>query len=1082
MKPIVPLQSSLLARIIFLFGVLVTIPLAVTGASLSLIGRDSVLSSGAELSRVGEDTFSESTAQLTRLATKRVEQTSQQLIDIGQSQLAQMGKDQMRLSGEVLADSSRRLSTTGTETLRSATERMARSTDTVLARSSAELRRMEADAVREASATLIREARRAFAETEQQLARANQQSMDHLATELNLERARRTAEQTRNLLSRTQEIVRQVTAGRVPPRSAGEEAPRSLLTRTVQVWNVRLRQRLPVPILWARLLVPPEQWLPEPEAGDGALEPTRSDAPPTAPLPTAEALAVARSGRPRISALDFEPNDPAPRATLFMPVLLSPESTGVFVVRLSLDFLERQVADRVVMGEGGAPSLVASLSDGRVIAHTDSRRVGTPVTAEEQTVLAAARLQPEGTMLCNLPELGPSLCAFVTIALAGIDAGAASDPRPTPPTTGTPGGAGRSSPVAGRPRAPSGAAEEPLWVVVALQPHRAVLARTAAMQAAIRQAARRAADAMEKEARRRAAALVAATAPKQQRIAAAAGAAIRAENRARVSTAVQSLVRQQQQIATLAAGQAQSRSRALSKEARRRMDERAHVAAQQAGWALKHQTRRSRQAGLQRMQQLTSLTANEAATRMVKSSLWLIAVFLSLAFFFAMATARSLVRPIAAMAAGTAAIARGDFTRRVPVQSRDELGALAKAFNHMADAVQRGRAELEASNLRLAWEKSRIQAIVQSSPDGLVILDDTDQATVLNPSAERLLHLPGDLPDQFPLARLQQYLGHTNGGGVLAPDGEARDLVLDAPHRVLQVRCVPIEAALGSERWALGDGATSAHVSRRAGAPPQSQDHRYAAVPPRAQSRLLHLHDVTREREIDEMKSNFVALVSHELRTPLTSILGFSSYMLTGKLGPITDAQRTGLESIHRQANRLKAIIADFLDVARIEAGGAEFRREPVVIADVVGRVIEDLRPQASEKRIGVQFTAHCSPDESIAVADDARVAQVLTNLLGNALKFTEPGGEVKVVLERRGDRVVTTVHDTGMGIPEEELPRIFDRFYQVEKVATRKAGGTGLGLSIVKSIVEGLGGTVAVASRIGEGTSFSVALPAVEN
>src|SRR5581483_4417446 len=109
-------------------------------------------------------------------------------------------------------------------------------------------------------------------------------------------------------------------------------------------------------------------------------------------------------------------------------------------------------------------------------------------------------------------------------------------------------------------------------------------------------------------------------------------------------------------------------------------------------------------------------------------------------------------------------------------------------------------------------------------------------------------------------------------------------------------------------------------------------------------------------REIDEMKSSFVSLVSHELRTPLTSILGFSSYMLTGQLGPTSDAQRTGLESIHRQAKRLKAIISDFLDLSRIEAGKAEMRREPVAVADVAYRVIEELRPQAMEKQLRVVF------------------------------------------------------------------------------------------------------------------------------
>lgn len=1119
MRSIVPLQSSLLARIIFLFGALVTVPLAVTGALLSVTGRESVLSSGAELSNVGEETFSESTAHLARLATRRMESTANQLIEIGQRHVTQLGDDQVRLSSEVLKDSSRRLSTTTTATLKNATERMTRSTDVVLERSSAELRRLEARAIEETSATLIAEARRAFEETGKQLALANQESMDRLATELNLERARRTAEKTQFLLARTHEVIRQET--RLPGRGSRlteEDLPRPLLARVVQSWNIRLRQRLPVPILWARLLVLPDQWFPEPDANEAAVEFLGQDTAP--PLSTEEAVRVARSGRSRISALDFEPNDPAPRVTLWVPVVLTPETRGVFVVRVALDFLEREVADRLVMGESGeAPTFVASLPDGRVIAHTDPKRVGTPASPEEQMILAAARRQPIGTMVASLPGLGPSLCAFATVSLVEIETNGARLPSgaarqhlpgfrledvapvspPAPPVlvpVPQPQGGGFPGARGGVPEV-----ENPAWVVVALQPHRAVLARTAAFAAAIRQAASRAADTMEKEAKRRAAALVAATAPEQRRIAAEATAQIRAENQARVTAAVASLLRQQQQIAELAVRQAQTRSRAAAQETRQRMTERAREAAEQAGWALREQTRRSRRAGLMRMQQLTSLTANEAAARMVKNSLWLILLFLVLALLFAVGTARSLVRPIAAMAAGTAAIARGDFTKRVPVQSRDELGALARAFNHMADAVQRGRAELEASNARLAWEKSRIQAIVQSSPDGMAILDGAERATLLNPSARRLLRLPAEAPETLPFAQLKPYLGHPDEE-LLTPDGEARDLVLSSPHRVLQVRCVPIAPVTPG-----GQGSTivAPHGPRPTPAsndsPPRfrtdlseerffslpsegspSEDGEKVARPDSMPPRLLLLHDVTREREIDEMKSNFVALVSHELRTPLTSILGFSSYMLTGKLGPVTDAQRTGLESIHRQANRLKAIIADFLDIARIEAGKAEFRREPVVLADVIRRVIEDLRPQAMEKQLHVAFVAHCTSAEGTAIADEARVAQVLTNLLGNALKFTEAGGQVRVELARAQDRVLARVHDTGMGIPEEELPRIFDRFYQVEKVATRKAGGTGLGLSIVKNIVEALGGTVTVDSRVGEGTCFTVALPAADS
>src|SRR6185436_3402196 len=144
--------------------------------------------------------------------------------------------------------------------------------------------------------------------------------------------------------------------------------------------------------------------------------------------------------------------------------------------------------------------------------------------------------------------------------------------------------------------------------------------------------------------------------------------------------------------------------------------------------------------------------------------------------------------------------------------------------------------------------------------------------------------------------------------------------------------------------------------------------------------RLLHVHYITRERVIDEMKTDFISLVSHELRTPLTSILGFSSYMLTGKLGQVSETQHTALDSIHRQAKRLSAIISDFLDISRIESGKIEMKKEPVPVAQVAGRVLEDLRPQATEKSIRVDTRVDDSDLPMVALGDEQRITQVFTN------------------------------------------------------------------------------------------------------
>ena len=441
-----------------------------------------------------------------------------------------------------------------------------------------------------------------------------------------------------------------------------------------------------------------------------------------------------------------------------------------------------------------------------------------------------------------------------------------------------------------------------------------------------------------------------------------------------------------------------------------------------------------------------------ANAQMFQNSAWLIPLFLVLALFLATLTARSLVKPINQLVKGTQALASGDYNQRIKVQGDDELARLAGAFNVMANAIQVGQTQLQQSNEVLAEEKGRIQGIVDCSPDGLVMLEPSGQVAFMNPTAIHFLDfapdaLPpapftlGQLPEPY-ADRLRECLERVEG-----KDDVQEYEIAEPERRVLQIREVQL--------CSVGGG--------------------------RSFGRLLHLHDITRERVIDEMKSDFISLVSHELRTPLTSILGFSSYMLTGKMGEVKDTQKMALESIHRQAKRLSAIISDFLDVSRIESGKIEMKKEPVTVAQVAGRVVEDLRPQANEKGIRVQARADGVEQPLVALGDDQRIAQVFTNLVGNALKFTDPDGSIDLLLSRQNGDVLCRVKDTGCGIPADELDRVFDRFYQVEKVVTRKSGGTGLGLAIVKNIVEAHGGQIWIESELGQGTTVSFTLPAAD-
>ena len=232
-----------------------------------------------------------------------------------------------------------------------------------------------------------------------------------------------------------------------------------------------------------------------------------------------------------------------------------------------------------------------------------------------------------------------------------------------------------------------------------------------------------------------------------------------------------------------------------------------------------------------------------------------------------------------------------------------------------------------------------------------------------------------------------------------------------------------------------------------------------------------------RLKELDKMKSDFVSNVSHELRTPLTAIKGSVDNMLDGLTGDLNEKQSRYLVRIKSNADRLARLINDLLDLSRIEAG-IKLKRTNLSLPTVAREVVESLGPVAAEKLIS--FEIECADNDLTAWADPDRIAEVLTNLLGNAIKFTPTCGKVTVSLVRNGDDwVKISIADTGPGIPSEEASRIFDKFYQVNQPEQRKAIGTGLGLSIAKALVEMHGGKIWLESEAGRGSIFSFTLPA---
>ena len=421
----------------------------------------------------------------------------------------------------------------------------------------------------------------------------------------------------------------------------------------------------------------------------------------------------------------------------------------------------------------------------------------------------------------------------------------------------------------------------------------------------------------------------------------------------------------------------------------------------------------------------------------------------------ALVVSQRIVTPIRQVTGAARAIGRGEFDQEIPVTGSSEVGILAEEFNSM-------RWNLKSAVEKLTEEEKKMTAIVNSIAEGLILLDSSDRVLHINPAAERLLNLSVDNIDKDITEIIQ------NDELLHIFEDNQRQISLNKPTE--QIPSKNEETSFTSEVTLIHH---DEKLVLRTIASPFLDEHGLTL------GTVYLFEDITREKEIDQMKSDFISLVSHELRTPLTSIIGFVSFILDGKAGAINDRQRNSLARVQRQSKRLAALINDLLDISRIESGRIQMEQESISILEIVIQRLEEIRPQADEKSIRLALTAPESiPD---ILGDEARMGQVFTNLIGNAIKFTPDNGEVSVKVEVDGNLLHVEVIDTGPGIPAEERQKIFDKFYQLSDISTRQQGGSGLGLSITKSIVEAHGGKLWIDDgNQGKGSNFQFVLPLV--
>jgi two-component system phosphate regulon sensor histidine kinase PhoR len=251
----------------------------------------------------------------------------------------------------------------------------------------------------------------------------------------------------------------------------------------------------------------------------------------------------------------------------------------------------------------------------------------------------------------------------------------------------------------------------------------------------------------------------------------------------------------------------------------------------------------------------------------------------------------------------------------------------------------------------------------------------------------------------------------------------------------------------------------------------------HAAAYPSAEHRagtVAVFHDVTELQRLEQVRRDFIANASHELRTPLTSIRGFADTLLSKDT--TEEERRTYLQVILRNSQRLTNLMEDLLELSRIESRKVPMRPTEVDVIRTGRILVADLEPRLREARLRIEVRA---TGPGGAWADRRAVEQVIANLLDNAVKYTNPGGRIELSIAGEGEVVRVSVADTGIGIPEEDRGRIFERFYRVDKARSRALGGTGLGLSIVKHLVQAMGGDIWVESQVGKGTRFTFTLPA---
>jgi two-component system phosphate regulon sensor histidine kinase PhoR len=386
---------------------------------------------------------------------------------------------------------------------------------------------------------------------------------------------------------------------------------------------------------------------------------------------------------------------------------------------------------------------------------------------------------------------------------------------------------------------------------------------------------------------------------------------------------------------------------------------------------------------------------------------------------------------------GAARLAVGELAHRLAIPDSEELAGLAESLNRMA-------AQLESRLQTVVSQRNQLEAVLSSMLEGVIAVDREERIISVNQAAARWFDIGPEkvrgrsIPEAIRNLAIQKFVTRSLKSRTPVEDDIA---VYRNGERTLNIKSAPL-SDMGPEPIGM----------------------------------LIVFSDVTQLRRLEDMRRDFVANVSHEIRTPLTAIKGFVETLHQNTVATPEEAERF-LGIISKHVDRLNTIIEDLLMLSRIENEGesGDIKREKTRLRDLFQNAMQICRPRADEKRIQIELAA----DEGLAaMVDPVLLEQAMVNLLDNAIKYSDPEKKVRIQARTVGNEVQIHVQDHGIGIEKKHLPRLFERFYRVDKARSRAMGGTGLGLAIVKHIAQAHGGQVTVESSLGEGSLFTIHLP----